>query len=373
MLFMIVLRALFVVLAFFVGWEIAFPLPEAEPGAKPLGLYFPILMAALALCLILVEVVFQPKYRRALVAVFAGLVLGLFVTFILTSLIRAFLPEYGVKFLELLGPVMTLFLCYLTVTIVFQTKDQFRFMIPYVDFSHQGRRSGGLVVDSSALIDGRLVELAGTQLVDSEIKLPRFVVRELRALADSKDRQKRQRGRRGLDMVNRLQCAPKAVVRMLEIELQPGEEVDQKLVETARRLDGKLVTTDLNLGKVARIHGVEVININDVAAAMRPAALPGQTLRVQIVREGEQKGQGIGFLEDGTMVVVEEGKQHLDRECDIEVTGLFQSAAGRMIFAKLLGSGEKATPTPRRASPERNAGRNRPPADSADSPREARS
>jgi uncharacterized protein YacL len=202
------------------------------------------------------------------------------------------------------------------------------------------------------IIDGRIADIAETRILTSPIIVPRFVLEELQEIADSPDRLKRNRGRRGLDMLNRLQSNDKIEIRMSEARLAAVEEVkevDQKLVAYAQHLDARIVTNDFNLNKIAQLRGVEVININELAGAVKPVFLPGETLSVRIIKPGEEVGQGVGYLDDGTMVVAEQGKDHVGREMTITVTSVLQTSAGRMIFGRPAGEGDAAgPPRPRR-------------------------
>jgi len=226
---------------------------------------------------------------------------------------------------------------FLCVSFVLQTKDDFRFVVPYVEFSRQAKGKRSVLMDTSVIIDGRIADIAETRILDSEVLVPRFVLSELQAIADSDDKLKRNRGRRGLDVLNRLQSSEKIDIRIVNLDppnLDESAPVDAKLVALAEHLGGRIMTNDYNLNKIAQIRGVEVVNINDLANAMKPVVLPGERLNVKIIRPGEEPDQGVGYLEDGTMVVAEHGKDHVGREITITVTSVLQTSAGRMIFGK---------------------------------------
>jgi len=234
----------------------------------------------------------------------------------------------------LLG-VSAVFLC---VTFVLQTKDDFRFIIPYVEFAKQTKGVRPLLLDSSAIIDGRVADVSETGVLESELIVPRFVLAEVQAIADSDDKLKRNRGRRGLDVLNRLKSSEKVDIRILEPHLTAIdriEQVDEKLVALAKHLDGRVMTNDYNLNKIARLRGVEVININDLANALKVTVLPGEKLKLKVIKPGEEPGQGVGYLPDGTMVVVEGGKDHIGQDVTISVTSALQTSAGRMVFGRL--------------------------------------
>lgn len=191
------------------------------------------------------------------------------------------------------------------------------------------------LLDTSAIIDGRVADLAATGFLDGTILVPAFVLRELQAVADSADASRRTRGRRGLDALERLKGTAGARIAFPEDEIAGAAEVDDKLLELARRTGARLVTTDFNLNKVARLRGVRVLNVNDLATALRPVLLPGDTLRVAVVKEGKEPGQGLGYLDDGTMVVVEQGREAIGTDVDVVVSNSLQTSAGRMIFARM--------------------------------------
>jgi len=190
------------------------------------------------------------------------------------------------------------------------------------------------LVDTSSLIDGRLGSIVETGFVGLDIVVPEFVLRELQHVADAGDPMRRARGRRGLDVLQALRASPHARVRVIGDDVPELDEVDAKLLELAVRRGAALVTTDFNLNKVATIRGVTVLNVNDLAHALRPVILPGESLRIAIVKEGKEPGQGVGYLEDGTMVVVDQGRTLLGKTVTVNVTSAIQTAAGKMFFAR---------------------------------------
>jgi len=191
------------------------------------------------------------------------------------------------------------------------------------------------LVDTSVLIDGRIVDICETHFLDGSLGLPRFVLHELQMVADSSDSLKRQRGRRGLEVLQRMQKMPGLEIRLLDDDVSGTTGVDQKLVELARRTGSKIVTNDYNLNKVARVQNIPVLNINELANALKPAVLPGESMRVLILREGKEPTQGVAYLDDGTMVVVDGARRLINRTVDILVTSVHQTPAGKMIFGRL--------------------------------------
>jgi len=284
------------------------------------------------------------KSVSALAGIFFGLVVGLLIglafNYVLEFVYAAyniskdtdlFLAKDGIKL------IINVLCCYLAIIFIMQSKDDFRFIIPYVEFSKQTKGVYPLILDTSVIIDGRIADIATTRIVDSPMIIPRFVLNELQNIADSPDRLRRNRGRRGLDMLNKMQSSEKIDLSIEDIDLTPREQsepVDHKLVATAKKMGGKVVTNDYNLNKVAILRGVEVINLNDLANALKPVVLPGEAMRVKLVKPGDQIGQGVGYMDDGTMVVVEQGRQLIGREIDVTVTSVLQTSAGRMIFGK---------------------------------------
>jgi uncharacterized protein YacL len=191
-----------------------------------------------------------------------------------------------------------------------------------------------IVVDTSAIIDGRIAEIVESGFIYGTLVIPRFVLEELQHIADSSDALRRNRGRRGLDILNRMQKEPATPVEIVEDDVPDIAEVDAKLVALALARSRVILTNDYNLNRVAELQGVRVMNINSLANAVKPAVLPGEELRVRVIQEGKEAGQGVGFLEDGTMIVVEGGARHIDKELDVSVTRVLQTVAGRMIFAQ---------------------------------------
>ncbi|MEM7682581.1 MAG: PIN domain-containing protein [Planctomycetota bacterium] len=294
-----------------------------------------------------IDSAFRHKKLSAVSGVFLGLIAGLLAAYALSfvvDLLAIYLApdeiEQRTAFLNLLEGVKVvigLVTCYIAISLVLQTKDDFRFVLPYVEFSKQIRGAQPIVLDTSALIDGRVLDLIDTQLLQSTLIAPKPVVEELHALSDSADRTKRARGRRGLDVLRKLRDAPGVEFHIdddAQHILDASQGVDALLVDWAETRKARLMTRDLGLQKVAELRGVAVVNLNDVAKAMRPVVLPGETLTVELVKPGENAGQAVGYLEDGTMVVAEHADDRIGQRADLLVTSTLQTAAGRMIFAK---------------------------------------
>ncbi|MCI0366336.1 MAG: PIN domain-containing protein [Phycisphaerales bacterium] len=238
-------------------------------------------------------------------------------------------------YLSLIKLAISIAVCYLAVSIVLMTKDDFRLVIPYVEFAKQMRGVRPLLLDTSVLIDGRIDNLGQTGFLDAPLVVPLFVIEELQALADSSDKLKRARGRRGLGVVTKLQTSPKIDVSIDNATEIPRRSVDHMLLQLAAEQNLRILTTDYNLNKVAEIHGVTVLNLNDLTTTLKSQAIPGETLVVEVVKPGEGANQGVGYMPDGTMVVIEDARNHVGQTVSLVVTNSLQTAAGRMIFGTL--------------------------------------
>jgi len=217
-------------------------------------------------------------------------------------------------------------------------KEDFSLIIPYVRFAPQTKPEHLLLLDTSVIIDGRIADLIEANFIEGLIIVPRFVLKELQQIADSNDSIKRARGRRGLEMLNRIQHNPRNEVKIHEGDFPEEDDVDAKLVHLARILGAKLYTNDFNLGKVAELQSVKYVNLHDVAKSMRTILIPGEQLSLRLVREGKDKGQGVGYLPDGTMVVVNNAQAAVGHQVEVQVQSLLQTGAGVIVFADLRQS-----------------------------------
>jgi uncharacterized protein YacL len=343
------LRAVFILLMAAVGY--------ASLANHPSFIFIAI---AVGIVFIFVDLL-SPRQRKLVMfsGTFFGLVVGLAlaygISYATPLLVDQFLSRTAedstrreiIAFVNLAAVVSC---CYLSISLILQTKDDFRFIIPYVEFSKQTKGARPMLLDTSVLIDGRISDIASTGIIESQVIVPRFVLDELQAVADSADKMKRNRGRRGLDVLGKLQNNKRVDVILYTHTTREEESqgpVDQRLMDLAKELNGRVLTTDYNLNKVAQLRGVDVININDLANALKPVVLPGEKMVVRLVKAGEEAGQGVGYLEDGTMVVVEQGRSHVNEEVEFTVTSALQTSAGRMIFGR-MGGGSVDLPARRR-------------------------
>ncbi len=281
---------------------------------------------------------FTPKKKiSALLTVFLGLLAGMLATLAISYIIDLLVNLYDIKNPQLVlvtKALVGIALTYLAIVTVLQTQDDFRLAIPYVEFVKQYRGTRPLLLDTSALIDGRLVDVAATGFLQAPLVVPRFVIDELQALADRQDGLKRAKGRRGLDMITKLQRSPRVDMTIDERPV-PGKAADQMLVELARALPGVVVTLDSGLAKVGAIQGVPVLNIHELSNALKSSLVPGEPVTVRLVRQGEQVQQAVGYLADGTMVVAEDGASRVGQTVELIVVSSLQTSAGRLIFARL--------------------------------------
>ncbi|RMF90660.1 MAG: TRAM domain-containing protein [Planctomycetota bacterium] len=304
----------------------------------PWGIFLGIM--AIAVTVIAIDALVPRKRLDTISAVYFGLIVGLFLSYVaglaLTPVLESWQADPLIR--NEVQLVLACVLCYVCISMLMQTKNEFRFIIPYVEFTKEVKGRQPFILDTSAVIDGRILDLVETNLFDSRLVMPKFVIHELQMVADSSDRQKRVRGRRGLDILNRLRSSPHVDFSIYDRDLPEfaGQSVDMKLVTLAKHLEGKLVTNDYNLNKIAKLHGVKVINVNDLANALKPQFLPGDEIQIHVLRPGEEPSQGVGYLEDGTMVVVEDGKPYIGQTIGISVTSVLQTSAGRMVFGRYV-------------------------------------
>jgi uncharacterized protein YacL len=273
---------------------------------------------------------------RTMISGTIGLIVGLIIAALVASPL-SLLPAPFSQILPLIGAVV---LSYLGVTIfVMRQNDIFNVLSSRLPQRGGENEEGmqdvrSILLDTSVIIDGRVADIARTGFIYGTMMVPSFVLNELQHIADSPDGLRRQRGRRGLDILNRLQKDPNITFRITDLDVEGVRAVDDKLVILARQLRCPILTNDFNLNRVAEIQGVTVLNINELANAVKAVFLPGETLDVHVIQEGKEAGQGVGYLDDGTMVVVEEGKGYIDAILSVMVTKVLQTAAGRMIFAR---------------------------------------
>jgi len=311
--------------------------PDTREG--PQWLPWTVLLASVALAtgVMAADWAIRRKDLTVITAVYFGLLIGVFLTYVailaLTPLLAAF-P--GTPLLRWLPSVLGMLLCYICTSMLLQTRDEFRFIIPYVEFARDVKGLRPNVLDASTIIDGRIADLAESGLFQSRFVVPSFVVDDLQEAAESGDKLRRTRGRRGLDVLSRLRGGKAIDLEVLSPrdDDDPGATNEARGVGMARGLSGRIITADPNVVKIAAVRGVQAININDLALALRPVFVPGDPLDVRLVKPGEEPGQAVGYLDDGTMVVVEHGRDQIGRTVGVSVTSTLQTSAGRLVFAR---------------------------------------
>ncbi len=295
---------------------------------------------AVAVIVILLDVRTPNKRISNVVGVYLAIVAGLFAALAVGTLIDLIAEAWGItddqaalQYLTLLKLAAGLTLTYLAVSVVLSTRDSIRLLLPYVEFSRQVRGVRPMLLDTSSLIDGRVGSMAETGFLDAPLIVPQPVVDELHQLADADDKTKRERGRRGLNNLRTLQSMPRVNVQVERLDETP-DEVDAMLVDLAREKDLRIVTTDTNLARVAEIQSVAVLNLHDLGGVLKGPVVPGERVDLEIKRIGESPDQGVGFLPEGTMVVVEHAGERVGEVLQVEITNSVQTSAGRLVFAR---------------------------------------
>ncbi|MFA6320777.1 MAG: PIN domain-containing protein [Candidatus Omnitrophota bacterium] len=326
----IAIRIFFIFLSSVAGYYIGSLLGDFQPAWGAGGFFTGF---GASILIILLEMAMKRFSIRNLSAAVFGLIFGFFMAWVLTSVMK--LIPMSLQLFSSIQIIFILIFCYLGMVIAMRGKDEFNLIIPYVKFVRQDKKDDIVILDTSVIIDGRIADIFHTHFIEGRIVIPRFVLKELQQVADSQDSLKRNRGRRGLDVLNKIQKSTDLDVRIQEEDFPEVKEVDAKLVKLAKLLGGKIFTNDFNLNKVAELQGITVLNINELANALRPVVLPGEQMEVRISKEGKEYNQGIAYLDDGTMVVVDNSKHMIGQATKVTVTSVLQTSAGRMIFAKL--------------------------------------
>jgi uncharacterized protein YacL len=327
---MLILRGLFVVLLSFSGYFLS---PFKGPDGHPVALFGGVAGLVIGLGIILFEIRVREVSLKRLIGAAIGSTMGTMGAFLMAMVLGWSLKDHPLlPFLQIL---VLLWMMYVGLVIGANKGEM-------LNLAALGGIFGGEVtgkqafkiLDTSVIIDGRIADIAETGFLDGALVIPQFVLRELQLVADSADSMKRNRGRRGLDILQRIQKMAHLNVQIVEDDFPNVRDVDMKLIELAKVYDCKIVTNDFNLNKMAQLHGVEVLNINELANALKPIVLPGEVMRVFILKEGKEYNQGVAYLDDGTMVVVDNAKRLISKTVDISVTSVLQTTAGKMIFGR---------------------------------------
>ncbi len=318
-------RIMFVIFSMIIGFQ------TLEPRGG--GILGAVIGLAVSLLIIILEIGMRKVSVTGLSSAVFGLILGLIMAKLFSDAFS--LAPIAPETLSIIKVTATLVFCYLGMVIGLRGKDEFNVIIPYVRLRRQDQGEDVNILDTSVIIDGRIVDILKTKFLGGKIIIPRFVLKELQQIADSTDPIKRQRGRRGLEMLHTIQKESGLDIAISEEDFPEIPEVDSKLVKLGKLLAAKILTVDFNLNRVASIQGIRVLNINELANAIKPVVFPGEQMQIKLIKEGKEHNQAVGYLDDGTMVVVEDARRLLGQDVKVVVTSVLQTQAGRMIFTKL--------------------------------------
>jgi uncharacterized protein YacL len=318
--------------------------------------------AIIAVCIIFFERRIRRASLKTLIGAAVGSIMGIVGAFLIGSLIsRQESPAVAAEVKTFVTLALTFFMAYVGLMVGAAKGDYLELSALGGILTDKASRRDLKILDTSVIIDGRIADVAETGFLTGTLIIPQFILRELQQVADSPDSSKRQRGRRGLDMLHRLQNNSSLDIQIVETDFPAVREVDLKLIELGKQLDAVIVTNDFNLNKVSQLRGVNVLNINELANALKPVVLPGEAMRVFILKEGKEYNQGVAYLDDGTMVVVDNARRLIGKNADIAVTSVLQTTAGKMIFGRLWEEPENGSPS---GEPRINGSARRQPRDS---------
>ncbi len=297
----------------------------------------PIMGGVIGLLSGLLLIFFEKGLRRVSVRGLSSMLFGLLLGILMAKLVSDVLELMPLDtfYQSVSRVVLTIIFSYIGAVMALRGKDEFNIIIPYVKFKRQDVREGIILLDTSAIIDGRVADIYKHNFLPGRLVVPKFILDEIQRLADSSDDIKRQRGRRGMELLRMMQKDPDIDISVQETEEFDDRNVDRKLIDLAKLIDARICTTDFNLAEIARLQSVEVLNIRELINAIKPFILTGETLQVKLVREGKEQGQALAFTEEGTMIVVNNAREFIGQEKKIVVTSILQTQAGRIIFADL--------------------------------------
>lgn len=334
-LIMWIIRILFVIISSIVGYSCSSYININQWQGFAAGLIFSIVV-------VVIERLLRSVSLKEIISCLFGLVAGLVSANLLVFLTSVIIDgDENRNILRMIAAGSSLTLGYLGMSVAYKKRDEFAFFAPTGGgFTKRTQSNDIKILDTNVIIDGRILDICESGFIEGTIIVPRFVLNELQYIADSADVLRRNRGRRGLDILHKMQKNPAIDVRIIEQDFPDVKEVDAKLIELAKSMGGKVVTNDFNLNQVAELQAVSVLNINELANAVKPVILPGETMNVRVIKEGKEQAQGVAYLDDGTMVVVENGRYLIGQTLDVIVTSILQTTAGRMIFTRKKENGD---------------------------------
>ena len=282
--------------------------------------------------IILIDLFFKKVTVKNILSLLLGIAIGLIIHRLLMGILSYTVVD--VHFRNQFALISAVVFAYLGGITILRGQEEFSLVLPFIKLESKGSTEEIILLDTSVIIDGRIADICETGFLGGKLYLPRFVLKELQLIADSSDPLKRNRGRRGLDILNRMKGNPSIQIKINETDFPDIPTVDAKLVKVGQVMNAKIFTNDYNLNKVAELQGVKVLNINELANALKPIVMPGETMQVKVLKEGKEQEQGVAYLDDGTMVVVDGGRRAIGQTLQVTITSVLQTQAGRMIFAK---------------------------------------
>lgn len=343
----LIIRILFIIGCALYGYLADMPWLHSvnDEYSRWLGAGIGVLAGVLVLSL---DIFFKQYTVKNILSVLIGLALGLAIHKLFMIVVGyANFPQESI---HQFGVATAIVFSYLGVITILRGQDEFTLMIPFVTLDTKGNTEELILLDTSVIIDGRIADIVKTHFMSGKLILPRFVLKELQLIADSSDPLKRNRGRRGLDVLNKMKTIPNIQVKIHEMDFAELHGVDAKLVKMGQVLNAKVFTNDFNLNKVAELQGVKVLNINDLANALKPIVMPGELMQVKVIKDGKEHDQGVAYLDDGTMVVVDNGRRRIGQTLNVAITSVLQTQAGRMIFARPADEPDRGDKNPERTA-----------------------
>ncbi len=322
------LRVLFLLICGGAGYLIGY----SGFGAAHESLWGMLIGVLIGVLVILLDLFFKKATVRNMLSILLGVILGLLLNNLFIDVIS--LSNLDDEVVAKLNFITALIFSYLGAILILRGQDEFQIMIPFVRLDTKASGTEIILLDTSVIIDGRIADMCETGFIGGQVVVPGFVLKELQTIADSSDGLKRNRGRRGLDVLNKIKKSELVNVKVHDLDFPEIHTVDAKLVKMAQELNAKIFTNDFNLNKVAELQGINVLNINALANALKPVVMPGEMMNVKVLKEGKEENQGVAYLDDGTMVVVDNGRKFIGQQVSAVITSVLQTQAGRMIFAK---------------------------------------
>ena len=332
---LITLRLLFVIVCGLASWLVCLSIKEWDPF-QGLALLIGLLIGVLV---VLVDVLLKGFSLRGLSALTFGLAVGSLIAYMIS--VSPLLDQGDPVIIYLVRLALFVICSYLGAVVALRGKDEFNLLIPYVRFVPHDVDVPLVVLDTSALIDGRIVRVCEAQFITAGIVIPQFVIEDLHYIADSREPTKQAKGRRGLESLNALRKIPNLELRIQESEVGKKQSADEKLIFIAQSMKAKLLTTDFNLSKLAQFHGVVWLNLNGLSKALHPDVVTGERLTVELIKAGREEGQAVGYLSDGSMVVVQDAHTYIGHKIEVEINSVVPSGGGKMVFCRMVGTADK--------------------------------